>query len=99
MKSSTKETISMYIIGIGGVLLFVALLIFLAFGRSHSSEVDSSQFRGDAAFIKVYQVYDADTGVCYAVTDHGGICVMMTQDGSVKLINQGEPPTIHKNQE
>lgn len=48
--------------------------------------------------MKIYQIYDRDTGVYYAVTEKGGICVMQTMEGQTKLVDQGEPPIIHPNQ-
>lgn len=46
----------------------------------------------------IYIVYDRDTGVYYAVTEKGGICVMQTMSGETKLVDEGEPPVIHPNQ-
>lgn len=48
--------------------------------------------------MKIYTVYDRDTGVYYAVTEKGGICVMETMSGETKLVDEGEPPIIHRNQ-
>ena len=48
--------------------------------------------------MKIYTVYDRDTGVYYAITEKGGICVMETMNGETKLVNEGEAPIIHKNQ-
>ena len=48
--------------------------------------------------MKIYTVYDKDTGVYYAVTEKGGICVMETMSGETKLVDQGEPPIVHPNQ-
>lgn len=53
---------------------------------------------GGSVPMKIYTVYDKDTGVYYAVTEKGGICVMETMSGETKLVDQGEPPTIHPNQ-
>ena len=47
--------------------------------------------------MKIYQVYDKDTGVYYAVTANGGICVMETMDGSTKLVDEGDGVIIHHN--
>ncbi len=57
----------------------------------------NTEFGGQCP-MKVYQIWDRDTGVYYAVTEEGGICVMETADGSTKLVDEGEPPVIHKNQ-
>ena len=44
---------------------------------------------GGAVPMDVYQIYDKDTGVYYAVTEQGGITVMRTADGEVKLVDEG----------
>ena len=59
--------------------------------------IESEGF-GGAIPVQVYQIYDKDTGVYYAVTDRGGICVMETMSGETKLVDEGEPPVTHKNQ-
>ena len=61
-----------------------------------STTIQSTQF-GGVVPMHIYQVYDKDTGVYYAVTEKGGICVMQTMTGETKLVDQGEPPIIHKN--
>lgn len=38
----------------------------------------------------IYQVYDKDTGVYYAVTEQGGITLMRNKDGSLKLVDSGD---------
>lgn len=48
--------------------------------------------------MKIYQVYDRDTGVYYAVTEKGGISVMYTINGEVKLVDEGEGSIHHPNQ-
>lgn len=46
---------------------------------------------------EIYQVYDRDTGVYYAITEQGGITPMYTIDGEVKLVDQGNEYVVHKN--
>lgn len=48
--------------------------------------------------MKVYQIYDRDTGVYYAVTEKGGICVMQTMSGEIKLVDEGDGAIRHPNQ-
>ena len=62
-------------------------------------EYDYNTEFGGQCPMKVYQIWDRDTGVYYAVTEKGGICIMETASGKTKLVDEGEPPTIHKNQE
>lgn len=56
----------------------------------------NSQWGGSCP-VNIYTVYDKDTGVYYAVTENGGICVMQTMTGETKLVDEGEPPIIHLN--
>lgn len=79
-----------------GVLICAGLFAWISWTPTHAL-MESEGF-GGATPIKVYQIYDKDTGVYYAVTDRGGICVMETADGETKLVDEGEPPVIHKNQ-
>ena len=51
----------------------------------------SKQFGG-------YVPMDVYTGVYYAVTEKGGICVMETMSGETKLVDQGDGVIIHPNQ-
>lgn len=95
MKNSIKyvwSCILCFALGLG--------LMFLVdhFVLSNNIEfISSSQF-GGAVPMQIYTVYDKDTGVYYAVTEKGGICVMETMDGSTKLVDEGDSTVIHKNQ-
>lgn len=68
----------------------------LSLGQKQSNIIQSEQFSG-AVPMKVYQIYDRDTGVYYAVTEKGGICVMYTMNGEVKLVDQGDGAIHHPN--
>ena len=89
------DAISKIIIGAG--LIIIVSFIIAALVLCYDKPVQNEQFMGNIP-MKIYQVYDKDTGVYYAVTEKGGICVMVTQDGSTKLVDQGEGEVIHKNQ-
>ena len=58
--------------------------------------VPSEEFGGPTP-MKIYQIYDRDTGVYYAVTEKGGICVMLTMEGKTKLVDQGDGAMMHPN--
>lgn len=58
----------------------------------------ASEDWGGAVPMKVYQVFDRETGVYYAVTEKGGICVMQTMSGETKLVDQGDGNIVHPNQ-
>lgn len=70
--------------------------MFLSNSQKEAKLIASEQW-GGAVPMKIYTVFDRDTGVYYAVTETGGICVMETMSGETKLVDQGEPPVIHKN--
>ena len=83
------------------IILFT--LLGIAIGKAiwvpqNTTQLVASEQWGGAVPMKIYTVYDRDTGVYYAVTEKGGICVMETMSGETKLVDQGEPPIIHKNQ-
>lgn len=75
--------------------MFIVYQIFLESNPTHEA-ITSTQFGGDIP-MKIYTVYDRDTGVYYAVTEKGGICVMETMSGETKLVDQGDGTTIHPN--
>ena len=79
-----------------GILLCAGLFIWLSW--SPTNHLVESEGFGGATPMHIYQIYDRDTGVYYAVTEKGGICVMETMSGETKLVDEGEPPVIHKNQ-
>ena len=80
------------------ILYWVIVSIFACLSIENQTEklVENEQF-GGAVPMKVYQIYDRDTGVYYAVTEKGGICVMETMSGETKLVDQGDGATIHPN--
>ena len=67
-------------------------------GLLNKTELVASEQWGGAVPMKIYTVFDRDTGVYYAVTEKGGICVMETMSGETKLVDQGDGAIIHKNQ-
>ena len=74
----------------------LALLSGVIFESNHPNMVQLEQF-GGATPMKIYQVYDRDTGVYYAVTSDGGITVMYTMEGKVKLVDEGDGALRHPN--
>ena len=65
------------------------------YADTHPVAQQSEQFGGYVP-MKIYTIYDRDTGVYYAVTEKGGICVMETMSGETKLVDQGDGSVIHK---
>lgn len=80
-------------------ILLIGVLVGcgLSLVQKQSDATQSEQF-GGAVPMKVYQIYDRDTGVYYAVTEKGGISVMYTMNGEVKLVDEGEGSIHHPNQ-
>lgn len=97
MKSSTKAILACFYI----IIFILGLIVgnsYVALYRDMYPQLQESTQWGGAVPMKIYTIYDRDTGVYYAVTEKGGICVMETMSGETKLVNEGEPPIIHKNQ-
>ena len=88
-------------------IFYNILILALGFGigcmvmreqiNTKTEMVPSEQFGGPTP-MKIYQIFDRDTGVYYAVTEKGGICVMETMSGETKLVDQGDGAIIHPNQ-
>lgn len=79
------------------LILGISIGIFF-WGSLNKTELVASEQWGGAVPMKIYTVFDRDTGVYYAVTEKGGICVMETMSGETKLVDQGDGAIIHKNQ-
>ena len=101
--TSTKNSFSIVIYTLLAIIIFM-LGILIGIGYSIATynisepQMVASEQWGGAVPMKIYTVFDRDTGVYYAVTEKGGICVMETMSGETKLVDEGEPPIIHKNQ-
>ena len=95
MKNSTKYILICIAAFLVGVICMFALDHTL-FADNPIYSIESKQW-GGAIPMKIYTVYDRDTGVYYAVTEKGGICVMETMDEGVKLVDQGDGEIIHHN--
>lgn len=51
------------------------------------TESELSQFFGGYSDVKVYEIYDRDTGVYYAVTEDGGMTPLYNPDGTLKTVD------------
>ena len=102
MKDLIKQvSIQQWIINISMLVLSLILgrsIGIFIWGSLNKTELIASDQWGGAVPMKIYTVIDRDTGVYYAVTEKGGICVMQTMSGETKLVDEGEPPIIHRNQ-
>lgn len=82
---------------------FLILCIGIAIGakspvfNQSNNLLESKQF-GGAVPMNIYTIYDRDTGVYYAVTEKGGITVMYTMSGEIKLVDEGDGAIHHPNQ-
>lgn len=73
------SSIGMFFIG-----FFVAAILSLCmywFSSDGSNAIEDSALWGGYSEINVRQIYDTKTGVLYAVTDTGDICVMVDENG------------------
>ena len=95
MKNSTKYIIACIVAFLVGVICMFGLDHTLL--SNNSTHIVESEQWGGAVPMKIYTVYDRDTGVYYAVTEKGGICVMETMSGETKLVDQGDGSIIHPN--
>lgn len=77
-----------------GILIFFAFIgaiIFICFSslkHIDDNQLDISKWNGYSP-VAIYEIYDKDTGVCYAITETGSICPMYDINGEIKLIDQG----------
>lgn len=76
-----------------GILIFVAFIgaVFICFfNLKHidDNQLDISKWNGYSP-IAIYEIYDKDTGACYAITETGSICSMYDTNGEIKFIDQG----------
>ena len=96
MNNSIKNIIFYWI----AIFIFACLVSFfvssLLIENQTEKLIENEQFGGYIP-MKVYQIFDRDTGVYYAVTEKGGICVMETMEGKTKLVEQGDGAIIHPN--
>ena len=96
-----QVSVQQWIINVGmmalSLILGISIGIFI-WGSLNKTELVASEQWGGAVPMKIYTVFDRDTGVYYAVTEKGGICVMETMSGETKLVDQGDGAIIHKNQ-
>lgn len=95
--NNNNKIISCLLVIIFMLGLIIGLLWGISWEASHENLIKSEQF-GGAVPMNIYTVYDRDTGVYYAVTEKGGICVMYTMDGQVKLVDEGNNTIRHPNQ-
>ncbi len=96
-QTSVQQWITNICMMILAIMLGISIGMFLVSSPKEVKLIASEQWGGPVP-MKIYTVFDRDTGVYYAVTEKGGICVMETMSGETKLVDEGEPPIIHKNQ-
>ena len=95
----TDEALSKaFVLVLGVILIFILLICYSSWITSLPLEnrLDETQWGGYSP-IEVYQIFDKETGVYYAITENGGICPMYTIEGEVKLVDQGNEYVVHKN--
>ena len=95
MNDSIKMVIDVIVICIISIVM-AFIISFIIDSAINSQPIQSEQWGGDVP-MKIYTVYDRDTGVYYAVTERGGICVMETYSGETKLVDEGDGQNVHPN--
>lgn len=95
MNDSIKMWVDVIIIWIISIITAFIISFIIVFVID-SQPIQSEQFGGDVP-MKIYTIYDRDTGVYYAVTEKGGICVMETYNGETKLVDEGDGQNAHPN--
>lgn len=99
-RKSFEELLSV-IFALMTILFIVGLcaLILCSFQSCSLTKVNNSnsQWYGGYYPGEIYEIYDKNTGVYYAITDRGGITPMYTIEGEVKLVDQGNEYVVHKN--
>ena len=92
MRDWLKKFCNLSVLNVIIVIILICFFVTLA-----SQTVIVNEQWGGYCPIKVYQIFDKQTGVYYAVTERGGICPMYTIEGEVKLVDQGNEYVVHKN--
>lgn len=67
-------------------IIAAAIGIWTVFGQKGNAIENSSQWAGYSE-VGVHQIYDRKTGVMYAVTDAGNICVMVDENGDPMMVD------------
>lgn len=100
-RESSNRLWSFIIAFVAIVILLIGVVAFICSLRDCSANTiekyNSNPQWGGYYPGEIYQVYDKDTGVYYAITEKGGITPMYTIDGEVKLVDQGNEYVVHKN--
>lgn len=76
------------------ILLIVIGSIFLINDLNNivtNQQKDTHEKFGGNVPMRIYQIYDRDTGVYYAITETGSITPLYNIDGSLKLVDNGDP--------
>ena len=87
----TATTILACVVGISiGIVASVLMALVLQTFDAKTNAIGDSRLWGGYSPIEVYQIYDGETGIYYAVTESGGIEVMLNKDGKPKMVDGGE---------
>lgn len=73
-----------------GVILALVVIFVVVLWNVFTPEgnvIENSSLWGGYSQVGVHQIYDAKTGVMYAVTDAGDICVMVDADGNPRVVD------------
>lgn len=70
---------------------FIAVLVVGAWLISSPAIEETNEQFGGNVTQEISVVYDRDTGVYYALTEGGGLNPLYNADGSLKLVDGGDP--------
>lgn len=71
------------------ILILVTILIVVSWTifTPKGNVIEDSSLWGGYSQVGVRQIYDTKTGVMYAVTDKGDICVMLDENGNPRVVD------------
>ena len=90
MTRDTKQENHFSSLGMFFIGFFVAALLGLImfwFSNAGDNALEVEQLWGGFSEINVHQIYDVKTGVMYAVSETGDICVMLNADGKPMVMD------------
>ena len=89
-KSPFFATVVAFIVGlIVGICVFIAGAFIVDAVSPETNHLSESKLYGGYLPFDMYKIYDAETGVYYAVSENGGVAVMVDKDGNPLMVDGG----------
>ena len=102
MSGWTDKTVYAHFISlwvIAALIVVSVALIFIHDVEQNKPDMATQDHWGGNVPMEIRQVYDRDTGVYYAVTEQGGICIMREANGDLKLVDSGSGINTYRDSE